>query len=46
MHPARLLAVKQQVLKTNLPDVAPLAQKILRAEDSERIQGLVEKLNA
>jgi len=46
MHPSRLLPVKQQVLKTNLPEVMPLAQKILRAEDSEKIQALVDKLNS
>jgi phosphotransferase system enzyme I (PtsI) len=46
MHPSRLLPVKQQVLKTNLPDVAPMAQKILRAEDQEKILSLVERLNA
>ncbi|MES2353362.1 MAG: phosphoenolpyruvate--protein phosphotransferase [Pseudomonadota bacterium] len=46
MHPSRLLPVKQQVLKTNLPDVTPLVQRILRAEDSDKILGLVEKLNA
>lgn len=46
MHPSRLLPVKQQVLKTNLPDVAPMAQRILRAEDADKIQGLVERLNA
>ena len=46
MHPARLLPVKQQVLKTNMPDVLPLAQRILRAEDPDKIQGLVDRLNA
>ena len=46
MHPARLLPVKQQVLKTNMPDVLPLAQRILKAEEPERIQGLVDRLNA
>jgi phosphotransferase system enzyme I (PtsI) len=46
MHPARLLPVKQQVLKTNLPDVTPLAQKIARAEDPQKILTWVERLNA
>jgi phosphoenolpyruvate-protein phosphotransferase (PTS system enzyme I) len=46
MHPARLLPVKQRVLKTNLPDATPLVQRILKTEDPDRIAGLVEKLNA
>ena len=45
MHPAQLLTVKREVLRCNLPDIIPLAQKILKADDPERIQGLLTKLN-
>ncbi|HJT51794.1 MAG TPA: phosphoenolpyruvate--protein phosphotransferase [Nitrosospira sp.] len=46
MHPAQLLTVKREVLRTNLPNVMPLAQKILKAEDPERIGTLLTKLNS
>jgi phosphoenolpyruvate-protein phosphotransferase len=45
MHPAQLLTVKREVLRSNLPDIIPLAQKILKADDPERIHGLLTKLN-
>jgi len=46
MHPANLLSVKQRVVISNLPDVEPIANKILRAEEHEKLLGLLEKLNA
>ncbi len=46
MHPANLLPVKQRVLMSNLPDLEPLAAKILKAEESEKIHALLDKLNA
>jgi phosphotransferase system enzyme I (PtsI) len=46
MHPANLLTVKQQVLKTSLPIAVSTAQKALKAEDPEKIRVLVDKLNA
>ena len=46
MHPANLLAVKQQVLKTDLELCTPIADKMLRSEDPERIRELLERLNA
>jgi len=46
MHPARLLEVKQQVLKSSLRDIIPLAHKMLRAEDPERLRTMLQKLNA
>lgn len=45
MYPAQLLTVKSQVLKSHLPDITPLSNKILRAEDSEKIHALLAKLN-
>ena len=46
MHPANLLAIKQQVLKSDLGDLARLANGILRADDPEKAKRLLEKLNA
>jgi len=46
MHPAQLLAVKQQVLRSSIPEVELLAQRILRSEDAERTRALLAKLNA
>ncbi|MBI5889732.1 MAG: phosphoenolpyruvate--protein phosphotransferase [Nitrosomonadales bacterium] len=46
MHPAQLLGTKQRVLTTNLPMVAPIVQKILRADDPMKIRDLLDKLNA
>ncbi len=46
MHPAQLLASKQRVLSSNLAEIIPLAQRILRAEDPFKIRELMDKLNA
>lgn len=46
MHPAHLLSVKQKVLKTNLSDLRPIVNKILKANDAEKIHSLLSKLNA
>ncbi len=46
MHPVQLLAVKQRVLTTSLPEIVTLTQRILRASDPLKIQGLLDKLNA
>ncbi len=46
MHPANLLAIKQQVLKSDLGDLARLANRILRADDPEKAKRLLDKLNA
>ena len=45
MHPAQLLKVKQQVLRSHLPDIVPFMQKMLKSDDPERIHGLLTKLN-
>ena len=45
MHPANLLAIKQQVLKSDLGDLTQLANKILRADDPEKSKRLLQKLN-
>jgi phosphotransferase system enzyme I (PtsI) len=46
MHPAHLLAVKQQVLKANLPELQSLVGKMLKTEEAERMHGLLSKLNS
>jgi phosphotransferase system enzyme I (PtsI) len=46
MHPAQLLAVKQQVLRSSVPEVEVLAQRILRSEEPERSRALLAKLNS
>ncbi|HEX7559709.1 MAG TPA: phosphoenolpyruvate--protein phosphotransferase [Usitatibacter sp.] len=46
MHPAHLLGVKQRVLMTSLPDISPIVARILRADEPEKMQALIEKLNA
>ena len=46
MHPAQLLACKQRILTSSLPNIAALTQKILRADDPIKIRGLLDKLNA
>jgi phosphotransferase system enzyme I (PtsI) len=46
MHSAHLLDVKQQVLKSNLREIKPLAQKMLRASDPDKLRALLDQLNA
>ncbi len=46
MHPAHLLAVKQRVLTTSLPDIASIVARILKTDEPEKMQALMEKLNA
>ena len=46
MHPSQLLAIKERVLRTNLAEVQPLAQRVLRSTDPGRTRELLGKLNA
>jgi len=46
MHPAHLLAVKQRVLMTSLPDISAVVGRILKTDDPEKLQALIERLNA
>ncbi len=46
MHPAHLLSVKQRVLTTSIPDIAPIVARILRTDEPEKMAALIEKLNA
>ncbi len=45
MHPATLLAVKQRVLTTSLPDITPVVARILKSDEPEKLLALLEKLN-
>jgi phosphotransferase system enzyme I (PtsI) len=45
MHPAQLLRVKQEVLRSNVPVVTPLTHKILKTDDPVKIHQLLKKLN-
>jgi phosphotransferase system enzyme I (PtsI) len=45
MHPANVLTVKQRVLISSIADIEPLANRILKAEDPEKMLSLLEKLN-
>ena len=46
MHPAHLLGVKQRVLTTSIPDIANVVGRILKADEPEKLQALIERLNA
>jgi phosphotransferase system enzyme I (PtsI) len=45
MHPAHVLAVKQQVMRSHIGELTPLARKLLRAGQPERIQELLARIN-
>ena len=45
MHPAQLPAIKERVLRTNLAEAQPLAQKVLRSADPAKTRELIAKLN-
>ena len=46
MHPAHLLAVKQQVLKANISELHTLVSKILKAEEPDKVRSLLAQLNS
>ena len=45
MHPAHLLEVKQVVLKTDLQEVMVQTQKMLRSDDSDKLENLLVRMN-
>ncbi len=45
MHPASLLQVKQQVLRSHIEEITPAAQKLLKNVDPERTALLLNRLN-
>jgi len=46
MHPAQLLAIKERILRTDLAQVRPLAQRVLRNSNPHRTRELLARLNA
>ncbi len=46
MHPAQLLAVKYEVLRSDVVACEALARKIMSAQDPDRIRALVERMRA
>jgi phosphotransferase system enzyme I (PtsI) len=46
MHPAQLLAIKQQVLRTRIGEVEALAGRVCRTHDPARARALLARLNA
>ena len=46
MHSAHLLDVKQRVLQSSLAQAKPLALKMLRENDPDRLKTLLDRLNA
>jgi len=45
MHPAHLMAVKQQVMHSHVASLEPLAGKLLKAGRPDQIQALLERIN-
>jgi phosphoenolpyruvate-protein phosphotransferase (PTS system enzyme I) len=46
MHSAHLLDVKQQILKSNLGELMPLARRMLRTTDPGKLRVLLDTLNS
>ncbi|MDO8890625.1 MAG: phosphoenolpyruvate--protein phosphotransferase [Sulfurimicrobium sp.] len=46
MHPAHLLTVKQQILRTNVPELPSQVNRMLRTEEPERMHAYLARLNA
>jgi phosphotransferase system enzyme I (PtsI) len=46
MHAQQLLAIKERVLRTNLAEAQPLAQRVLRQSDPAKTRDLLAKLNS
>jgi phosphotransferase system enzyme I (PtsI) len=46
MQPASLLQVKQQVLKSDLEELAPMAQRLLKNTDPDKTLPLLNRLNS
>ncbi len=46
MHPASLLQVKQQILRSHVEELLPLVQRLLKNTEPEKTEALLERLNA
>jgi phosphotransferase system enzyme I (PtsI) len=45
MHPAHLMAVKQQIMHSHVSSLTPLVAKLLKAGQPDRIQAYLERIN-
>ena len=45
MHPAHLLSVKQQVLRSDLAQIMVLTQKMLKSDDPAKLEQLLARMN-
>lgn len=45
MHPSHILAVKRQILQSDLPNLSSVARKILGNQDIDKIEPMLHKLN-
>jgi phosphotransferase system enzyme I (PtsI) len=45
MHPAQLLAIKQQVLKASIPEIEGLTHKLARLDEPEKLREIIHKIN-
>jgi phosphotransferase system enzyme I (PtsI) len=45
MHPAHVLAVKQRVLTTDVPEITAIARRMRRTDDPVKLAALLDKLN-
>ncbi len=46
MHSAHLLDVKQQILRSNFAQLKPLANRMLRTTDPEKLRAMLEEINS
>ena len=46
MHPAHLLQIKQQVLRTDLDEVTQIATRMLKTDEPDKLVSLLERMNA
>ena len=46
MHPAQLLSVKQQVLRSSIAELQLFTRKILLADASDKVGRLIDRMNA
>jgi phosphoenolpyruvate-protein phosphotransferase (PTS system enzyme I) len=45
MHPAQIPAVKQRIKQSDISELVPIVRRILRLEESSKIQEQIERLN-
>jgi phosphotransferase system enzyme I (PtsI) len=45
MHPAQIPEVKQKIKQSDISELAPIVRRIMRLEESAKIQEQIERLN-